>query len=177
MAGFSIDIFFTGLMLICLDGQQNCPVGSFAKNTAWVVKADGTSKPCGWDSREVTELELEFSSGEFDYTPSNFCNNKNGFTIRCILPEGDLCIDLPAFPNNQLENSLQRLPRLDDVDRRFKELRVDRLNNAYYVPARIHFPPGLIGAGPKWPSDAEPTLWFRSDGSEGGALPRELSDR
>ena len=53
----AIDVFFTGLMLICLDGQPNCPKGPYAKdypNTAWVVQADGISEPCGWSSKLKT---------------------------------------------------------------------------------------------------------------------------
>src|ERR1700730_6495469 len=57
-----IDVYFTGLMLICIAGQPECP----KENTAWVVKADGTnSLPCGWKSDTTTTLQLRFKRDDF----------------------------------------------------------------------------------------------------------------
>jgi hypothetical protein len=178
----AIDVFFTGLMLICLDGQPNCPVKGYQDypNTAWVVIADGQGKPCGWNSNEITRLELRFLSLDFQYTESNtsYCKEQDNGFVRCLLPDGDLCVTPPAPALNQtIELSLRWVPRLDQVDRRFKGLRADRLSNPGYVPARINFAKGIIGSGPKWPLDVNPVRWYRSDGSVGGPLPRELSDR
>lgn len=180
-----VEVFLSGLMLICLDGQTNCPVGTYAPNTAWVVKADGKSEPCGWKSTTETILELSFKTGDF-YPPlgkwvsDNICKVGNNETVCSPLSDGDLCIyTSPATQEQRQEASLRWLPRLDEVDRRFKALRPERIKDSGYVPARIHFPTGVVGAGPKWPDVATPNprRWFRSDMSASGALPRELSDR
>lgn len=182
----AIDVFFTGLILICLEGQPNCPVGT-SGNTAWVVKADGKSRPCKWNSAEETELELRFPKTHFVQLPSGSItcvkDPDDDTLMRCPLTAADICV-LPKpspFGRHQLlDSSLQWVPRIDEVDTRFKSLNVKHLNNPAYVPTRIHFPYGIVGAGEKWPPGAPSgiyRLWSRSDGSDGGALPRELSDR
>lgn len=190
-----IDVVLTGLMLICFDGQPNCPDG----NRAWIVKAkpDG-NEPCELKSGTTTTLEILFDSDGFGYT-----NNTDWFDCskdKTTLPgntqvtckfvkstgavQDSLCVDLDYYtaPKHQrLDSNLKSLPRLDEVDRRFKAVIPERLTNPYYVPTVLRFPAGAITAGLPWPlSDKpklKPTLWMRSDGSAGGALPRELSDR
>jgi hypothetical protein len=180
-----IDVFFSGLMLICLSGQRDCPVGTLG-NTAWVVYADGSSKPCGWDKPEKTTLQLIFPTDQFFYkaSPSLKCDDSDPAVTKCELasnPNPDLCI-IPNSPVTvqTLDSSLQQVPRLAEIDRRFIALNTDEkhLNNKNWVPTHIHFPPGVISAGPKWwHNNAIPTQWSRSDGSRDGSLPRALSDR
>jgi len=177
MAATGIDIFLTGLMLLCLDGQPNCPAG---ENLAWVVRADGTSMPCGRISPEKTRLEVTYlPKEEFDIDEAQIiCERESvGDRFRCVLPEGEICV-IPSsgvLASNQLLGEvLHGLPRLDEIDRRFKTVQVDRLSNPFYVSGRIHYPRGVVDVGAKWPG---PTRWFRSDGGAGGGLPRELSDR
>lgn len=191
-----IDVFFTGLMLICLDGQPNCPIDNH-KNTAWVVKADGKSEPCGCTDKTETKLQIEYSSKDFYQTPgtqtkltctSDKQADSNEKTITCTIPDYIDCVELypaPAPTIQTLESSLKWLPRINEVDRRFKALRRELLEDTYYVPTRIRFPAGAIGAGPQWPPEKDntgkpngkPRRWFRSNGKSDGALPRELSDR
>ena len=176
-----IDVFFTGLMLICLDGQPNCPART-GWNTAWVVKADGPRRVCGVDSLVETELELRFNGADFTYHASGEVECKpeveGSSTIRCNnFTEGRICLETDSLRENQFpDRGLEQLPRLDELDRRFKFVLRERLRGPY-VPSSIDFPKGLISAGAKWPSDIRPRLWYRSDRDAGGALPRELSDR
>jgi hypothetical protein len=188
-----IDVFFTGLMLICLDGQPNCPKGPFAVsqgknlNTSWVVKADGESMPCGRDSPEKTQLEIAFLTNDFDYDPGNViaCTVGSGRVICVLLPDDVLDREICVTPssgtldrNELLDKGLSGLPHLDEMDQRFKTLRTEQLK-APYVPTRIYFPDGVVNTGDKWPSAVpeQPTLWYRSNGSSGGDLPRGMSDR
>jgi hypothetical protein len=184
----SIEVFFGGLMLICLKGQQDCPVGNLG-NTAWVVKADGATNPCGWPSQEKTEkLVLQFPTAKFFEASGSLkakCNPAgmpNGIITECILPYQNAYPDLCLIPDSpattqQLDSSLEQMPRLAEIDRRFIKLNATWLENTDWVPARIHFPLGVIGAGPKWPDPKTPTQWSRSDGSKDGTLPRALSDK
>lgn len=177
-----IDVFFNGLMLICIAGQPNCP--RVQENIAWVVKADGSSAPCGRTSPEITQLVFKFRENQFSLKTfiEIKCEPESGYS-RCIFPAGirEICLKpspITPTPENQIRpGSLQALPRLDEVDSRFKAVLDSRLGDLAYVPTRIHFPYGVIDAGPKWPPGRTPILWYRSDGSAGGALPRELSDR
>jgi len=181
----AIDVFFTGLMLICLEGQPSCPV-NYRPNTAWVVQADwNKSTPCGWQhSKEVTTLELRFLTDQFNFIQSRPANchkdDLDSTMTQCDLPTRkitDVCVDPIGSKAQQLDPSLQLVPRLDEVDGRFKALDMELLKNLDFVPTQIHFSKGKIGAGPKWMRNNMATLWYRSDGDAGGALPRELSDR
>lgn len=178
-----IDVFFTGLMLICLDGSDCAREGHFP-NTAWVVKADGPRKICGWEDQTSTTLELRFKETDFKLTVDvdSVCGDPENDVYSCPLTRETICVvPRPAPEEQRLEHSLQWLPQLDEVDQRFKAVLPERLEDKYYVSTRIHFPTGVVGAGERWPPrGAEagfPRLWFRSDSSAGGALPRELSDR
>ena len=176
----AIDVFFAGMMLICLDGRSSC-VGYYGPNTAWVVKADGESSPCERPSREETELKVRFSSSDFYLsTPTSYC--KAG---ECVLPAGDVCVvpNVAPLPGASSIGPL-RLPRIDKLDRRFIAIRMERLQNLSYVPTRIHFPPGdSISTVAGFPYDYEqmiaypPVQWYRSDGRADGLLPSELADR
>lgn len=185
----TVDLFFAGLMLICLDGQSRC-TGEPGPNTAWVVKADGRSKPCGWNDRTITTLELQFDKDELSYNehgewPRKHCDGdaEDPSKITCRPLEGkDICAyPGPELQEWRLEHSLRWLARIDEVDRRFLALDARRLTHLEYVPTRIHFPTGVIGAGERWPPrstyEDDPRLWHRSDGRIRGALPRNLSDR
>jgi len=193
MAIFGIDVVFTGLMLICFDGQLSCPKGPYAErypdkypNTAWVVRADGASMPCGRKSTEVTRLDLIYSPNEFDPTDINVkCVNEVGDRKSCALAddlsEREICVvpDSGTLSRNKLlDEGFRGLPHLDEVDRRFKVLRKEQLK-APYVPTRIYFPDGLVNSGAKWPgaNEGQTTLWYRSNGNASGDLPRDLSDR
>lgn len=189
-----IDVLLSGMMLICLNGQSNCPVGEYHPNTANVVKADYLTKPCGWQSAVTTRttLELRFNTDEFYYPASaqgkwvnTQCNpnSNNRKEIICPIEEARICINpMPESQEKRLLTSLQWLPRIDEVDVRFRSVSLERVRDRYYVPTRIHFPTGVIGAGPRWPPStgniqSSPRIWYRSNLITGGALPRELSDR
>jgi hypothetical protein len=194
MASFGFDIVLTGLMLICLDGQPSCPKGPYATdkypNTAWVVRADGKSMPCGRESPETTRLELIYDPKELYPVDESkvHCEPERLGRRACVLVDSlvtlsdqEICVtpSSGALTRNDLvDKELRGLPHLDEVDRRFKALRMERLK-APYVPTRIYFPGGLIDTGPKWPdaSLTRTTLWYRSNGNAGGDLPRDLSDR
>src|SRR5436305_10365793 len=153
----AIDVFFAGMMLICLNGQSSC-VGSPGPNTAWVVKADGESSPCERPSREETELKVRFSSSDFiplPFTPN--CRQDE-----CVLPPGDVCVEPNATPPSGASSiGPLRLPRIDKLDRRFRALRMDRLQNLSYVPTRIHFPAGdSISTVAGFPYDYEKTIAY-----------------
>jgi len=175
-----IDVFFTGLMLICLDGQPNCPVGGY-KNTAWAVKANGPRKVCGWYSTEETTLELKFVEDDFKGPWPDSCrkvkNEKGQYEIICPLSSEQVCL----LPNPKAANppppKLEGLPRLDEIDRRLLAPDKELLENYDYVSTRIQFPTGEISAGDKWPIEGNPTRWYRSDGDTDASFPRELSDR
>jgi hypothetical protein len=179
-----IEVMFSGLMIICLSGQQDCPTGSLG-NTAWVVQADGTSNPCYRPSNEVTQLEVRFPTAQF-FKPSGSWSNckddKDSKYTQCNIYSDadypDLCV-VPKPPPTvqQLDDSLRQMPRLAEIDRRFKTLNVSSLYTLSWVPIRIQFPPGEIGAGPTWPPSYPPIEWLRSDSTKGGSLPRALSDR
>lgn len=171
-----IDVFFTGLMLICLDGQSDCPAKS-DWNTAWIVKAGGPSNTCGWHSREETRLEIQFSLNEVVPSSVAGCTeNKDRNEMHCPLPAGDINIFLEKPLVQKLETSVQRLPRLAEIDRRFKAPDKNLLTNENYVPGRINFPRGKIGAGDYWPTEGKPTPWYRSDDVDKN-YPLKLSDR
>jgi hypothetical protein len=187
-----IDVLLTGLMLISLNNQQTCPKGQpNYPNTAWVVKADGTSRPCGWNDTTMTTLELRFNSSEFIFDQNSKWSKDNckaendGKEIICSLSEKKICFDPDPKPTPEHQRlnyaSLRSLPRIDEVDRRFKEVLPSALDKPSYVPTRIQFPTGIVSAGEKWPPAralaGKPRFWFRSDGGDEGALPRELSDR
>lgn len=181
----AIDVVFTGLMLICFADQPDCLDEKLpAWHTAWVVKADGESMPCGWNSQIKTKPELRFDKREFN-TPKYY----NGFTCADDTDKKDFancsleydCVNVyvdpkPGAAYQRFEQSLQYLPRIDEVDRRFKKVDSNILKETDYVPTRIHFETGVIGAGKNWPQTGKPRQWLRTDGSAGGALPRELSD-
>jgi hypothetical protein len=179
-----IDVFFTGLMLICLDGQdKTCPVGKYEKNTALIVKANGPRRICGWYSSEENKLELRFKKGDFEgQKPKSTLdcketkNEKGEYEVICSLPEMDICLvpdQHKTYPNPKLEN----LPRLDEIDRRLLAPMEKLLENDSYVSARIHFPTGEITTDDWWPTEGSPTRWYRSDGDTDKAFPRGLSDR
>ncbi len=181
MPVYPVDVFFTGLMLICLDGHSSCPAGDYKdkENTAWVLKAvKDYDKPCGWDKSYDTTLELKFSPGHFEHTDYiKVCEESD--PVKCKLPTGDICLELKPEPKEQqyLTGSLDKLPRLDqEVDWRFNGLRTDRLRNPRYVSTRIHFPTGGIGPGPDWCNGYGWPEWGRSNGDTFGNLPRTLSD-
>jgi hypothetical protein len=176
----AIEVFFSGLMLICLDGQLHCPVGESGGNRAWVVNADGQSKPCGWNSPEVTKLDLQFPTDKFDESASTgLCKQDADKTMTvCELPARRICVvPSPRSMKQVLEKSLNLIPRLDEVDPRFEALDMKRLQDPHYVSAQIDFPDGVIGSGIPWPKNGKQILWYRSNGQEGAGLPRPLSDR
>jgi hypothetical protein len=175
-----IDLFFAGLMLICLEGQQYCPTDR-GPNTAWVVKVP--NKPnldiCKYTTNYYSTLEVRFSPEEFSlsYDGSHI---KCG-TDTCEFGEGyepkRLCVNLDQ--NQQISvdlASLQRLVQIGEIDRRFVKLRGARLDDATYVQTRIFFPTGRISAGPIWHASDRPA-WSRSNDDSTGSLPRMLSDR
>jgi len=177
-----IDVFFTGLMLICLDGQPNCPDKPY-RNNAWVVLADKSSMPCGWENDTETDLKLLFNGQEFKEEfrdiqwAKDHCEFGDETKISCIIKERTVCVnpDKVSAPG-KIDPSIRSLLRIDEIDRRFKAVNLGILNDRQYVPTTISFPAGVIGAGGNWPQN-KPIQWYRSDGNAGGALPRELSDR
>lgn len=180
-----VEVFFTGLMLICFDGEANCPVTKSGWNTAWVLKADGPRRTCGWYSSEETRLELRFRLGEVEsykgYPPYAYCteDEENGVPwVTCVLSERDICFipsGLGVQDQNYFEASLVNLPRLDEIDKRFVQLDECLLRDS--APSRLNFPKGKIAAEPLWPRDEDPTRWYRSNGDTDEAFPRYLSDR
>src|SRR6476659_899061 len=137
-----IDVFFTGLMLICLDGQPNCPVSGNYRNSAWVVKTDDRSAPCKFNDTTETTLHLQFDERALTttYVIDGWvtCTTKD-YNVDCKfndlakLPK--LCIDVdppPAPADQKLKASLQWLLRIDEVDRRFKAVRTELLANPSY---------------------------------------------
>jgi hypothetical protein len=176
----TIDVYFTGLMLICFTGQPDCPVTMTDWNTAWVLKIDGQRQICGPSNYVTQELEVRFSKLEFDYTElpkKTYCDDKE-VIVKCRFPDEEIVIkpNMGELAQNLFVDGLRHLPRLEEVDRRFRAVRKEILEDSYYVPARIHFPKGVLSTGAKW-STGRPRLWYRSDRDPGGALPRELSDR
>ena len=179
----AIDVFFTGLMLICLDGQPNCPAGKPGSNRAWVVNADGKSEHCGLVSSETTKLDLRFPTAEFFQSPSGVTSLEckedpvDKSMTRCNLPPGKICT-VPHSPSQTqvLDKTLDLIPRLAEVDRRFMGLDETRLSDPRYVSGHIDFPQGVIGAGAPWPKNGKPTQWYRSN-DQADTLPRPLSDR
>ena len=174
-----IDVLFTGLMVICLSGQSNCPVKYEDMNTAWVVYANGPRRICGRYSEEETTLQVKFYKGEFEPSQGKFycakANSKN--EVICSLFGHDLCL-LPGVPAKTLSGStIKSLPRIDEIDRRFLALDANLLKDPDYVPTRIYFPKGVTTAGPTWSIDGKPVRWYRSNGDTDQALPRELSDQ
>lgn len=183
-----IHVFFAGLMLICLQGQANCPQED-GKNTAWVVKADGVSKPCGWDRKEKTTLEVEYRTEAF--TAEEFidndrlCRREDGKTI-CKLDEvKDLCL-VPQRTNQQdVSRKVRQIPHIDVISKPpgdgtsgsyFKEWNAVQLNDRRLVPNRISFDDGRIKRLFIWPKKGVRPNWSRSKGGRSG-LPRNLSDR
>lgn len=180
----AIDVLFTGLMLICLDGHADtCPVRPYEKNTTWVVKADGASEVCGRHSKEETNLELQLDKGNFkvEEDPSRYCDGTD--PIKCKLPAGEICVTLYDARGSILEpaarpyGNFSSLLRMGAVDRRLESLNQASLYNADYVPTRISFPNGdMIDSGTTWKPD-ESVQWHRTDESGGGSLPHDLADR
>jgi hypothetical protein len=184
----AIEVFFTGLMLICLDGQRDCPVKGPGLNTAWVVQATPGARPCGRTSVESTTLKLRFQRTDFDaeLQPSGSASCRDdeenpGFTV-CVLPQGEICLDVPGaekLARQRREPSFRSLLDLAEIDSRFQGLRPHLQAEKSYLPSRIHFSLGSIGSGDLWPHEEgwQPVRWARSDGDRSGALPRALSDR
>lgn len=178
---YPVDIFFSGLMIICLAGQVDWPTGENV-NTAWIVKAEGPQRVCGWLSEVKSDLILQFSTDDFKYDEHHkerrICRERTS-TVECRLPAGQICLVLDAARQspNTIEDSLKDIPRLPEIDERFDEIRSKRLLYRGWVPTRIHFPLGKIGAGDIWTVKGKPVLWRRSNGVHDEYLPRYLSDR
>lgn len=188
-----IDVFLTGLMLICIQDQPNCPQGSYTdkypdryQNTAWAVKANEENGPekkvCGWYRGERTRFEVKFKKDDFDEPVLGgnvtCLDGKNGYKLCGLGSYRDVCL-IPDPPSDKKVSSLDNLPRLDEIDRRLVAPR-EALRD--YISNTIHFPTGTITSGPIWPTnqDGTPgkaTRWYRSDGIGDAALPRQLSDR
>jgi hypothetical protein len=133
-------------MLICLDGNANCPTAKSGQNTAYVIQADGIRKPCGRDSCERTELYVRYDPNEVWVHPCNLCCHPdigNPPLMKCRLPEPRYCVVDEGHWYAQVRTSdLNLIPRLDEVDSRFSALNLSRLSDDTYVPQQIYFPPG-----------------------------------
>jgi hypothetical protein len=182
-----IDLFLTGLMLICLDGQPGCQVGDY-QNAAWVIKATNTGEPCGYSLNIDTELRLQFGKDDFSVSYNELvCDD--AIPRNCTIPDGycgpapyDLYVNVDRLPSLEDQHVDTRwLPQIDDVDPRFGTVDPYKLNDAGNIPVRLRFQTGTIKAGAKWPPAAanagKPINWFRSNKKAGGYLPSELSDR
>lgn len=199
-----VDVVFTGLMLICLEGDVDCPLDE-AKNTAWVLKVEGERTSCGWYTRRDQHFEMRFRIDDFLplKTVPDRCTEDPDDTnfLLCDLPDDRICV--VPFPdplpvNQDLDQALTPLPKLEEIDRRFQRLRTERVNDPSYIVASVQFPTGEASA-PLWPNSDSPTLWYRSDMSTDrdllpevpndpwlvyraepitdGELPRVMSDR
>jgi hypothetical protein len=177
----AIDVAFTGLMVICLYGQPNCPVNR-SENTAWAVRASSDSLICGRESKERTTLAVTFDVGSFSYQPdpSVTCKPPDGQKmVICTIPNSVPAVNVEPDQltmENHRDESLERVLRIDEVDWRFTEL-----NEAYlqkgWVSTSINFPKATIAAGNSWRSENYPVKWYRSsEDLPGGKLPRYLSD-
>jgi hypothetical protein len=180
-----IDVFFTGLMLICLDGQPGCQVDNY-QNTAWVIKATNGGMPCGFETQFDTTLILQFDEDDFSIS-SNSLVCDEATPKNCTIPEGidcgskpyDLYVNVDRAPAPAYQRiDTQWLPQIDDIDSRFGLADPDASS---YIPIRLRFQTGVIQAGAKWPPASakagNPRKWFRSNGVARGSLPSELSDR
>ncbi len=177
-----IDVFFTGLMLICLKDDKDCPTRT-GWNTAWVAKANGPQKTCGWYNTVKTRLQLEFLADDFELDPpeSKYCEEVEEEAVkvvRCQIPEGNICLEPDDFERrNHIDyDSLEGLPRLYEIDQRSNGLRENRLKDSSYTPTSLDFRTGMIRAGDLWPSSSPYTCWYRSDCREDQYFPRALSD-
>lgn len=193
-----VDLVLTGLMLICLDGDGDCPLDG-AKNVAWVLKLEGERVSCGWYTRRDQHFELRIKVNDFlplKAVPDRCAPDPDDTsTMVCDLPHERICVD--PFPEPQpatqdLQQALAPLLRLEEVDRRFHRLRSEKLSDPSYVVAGVEFPTGEASA-PLWPDPDNAVVWNRSDTTTGpgslpwlayrsglatGAdLPRRLSDR
>lgn len=179
----TVTVVFAGLMLICLDGQIGCPQEPpDYGNTAWVLKAEDGSEVCGWYSQVATELQIVTTvgdGGDFespDLLPHG-CEEDLGKLTCTVTEPNDICVNSVTEGPGDIESTLRWLPRIDEIDRRFKRL-LSRDKLIKYAPTRIHFSNGIsVGGGPLWPDGFYTRVWFRSDWSDGGAFPRALSDR
>ncbi len=132
-----IDVFFTGLMLICLYDQQNCPKGQderYYPNTAWVVKADGPRRVCGWHSREETLLRLKIKKDDFESFISPLCEENAEREVICTFSARDICL-LPDLTTN-----LYKDPSVDNpvVAKKFSLLGFRRLPQEHICNAINH---------------------------------------
>jgi len=174
-----IDVFLTGMMLICFPDQEGCPVLG-GNNTAWVVEAKPQTKVCGWDSEYMdTTLELRFRRDQLELKedPYRLCRDIDDETECNLAAQRNIFIEpypRPSPSDQELTSSLRSLPRMSNIDLRFKEFSRTLLDS--YAPQRIQFRPGVIGAGRRWPPDLiRKRQWFRSN-HDSGLLPKELAD-
>lgn len=179
------DVAFSGLMIICLQGQQFCPKqtpSSAYPNTAWVLKGtDGSSSKniCGYNLDEKTTLELQLEADHWDLRdPQSKCVASNG-TTKCRIDFSPACIGTDRMESFSLGKRLKNLPNQPMVDDRFVGWRVDRLTDSSYVSNRIHFSGGKVRGAAYWKVDhsgSGPTLdidWLRTrdDASVGKLSP------
>ncbi|MFY9826632.1 MAG: hypothetical protein WAM82_35050 [Thermoanaerobaculia bacterium] len=177
-----IDLFLTGLMLICLDSQAGCQVGNY-QNTAWIINAAKNDVRCGVTGQFTTTLAIEFAANEFVVVHDGLKTCTGGDLRNCPIPDTacgvdskELYVNLLPSPEGQSINT-QGLPQIDDIDSRFGKVNQGELDKL----RRIRFQTGVISAAANWPpvsaNAGKPRKWFRSNFQAGGSLPSELSDR
>jgi len=170
----SINLFLAGLLLTCLKDQPNCI--DDGKNTAWIVKTD--KEVCGWDFKDKygTYLEVRFKPTDFkryQWSEGDDCPGDTDGKVTCRFDGYSINVTTnTASPLTVDKESLRSLPRIDEIDRRFKALDIDKIKKL----DKVYFPDGAVSASELWHKDNVP-LWFRSDGAVGGMLPRQLADR
>ncbi len=181
----TIDVLLSGLMIVCLESDPYCfrnEVEGFP-NTAWVINADGKRKPCGWNAKERTELELRILVGVGTVTTNGGCSetckkveDPSGsgiFYLRCPLEKcKKICVDPNIKTDLEMRKNLKHLPRISDLDERWVGLRTDRLLSPKYVDTSIHFEHGKIGSDGVWKNDG-PIKW---ESTRGHWSARELAD-
>jgi hypothetical protein len=202
-----INVVFGGLMLICLNGQQDCPldrtpsstardvrVHDYPTNTAWVVRAHDfhdDALVCGRDPKEETTLQLWYTTNQFKRDqpkearekPKVKCYDELGDKkelTECDIPYSlpDICVSVDSVTAYAPGSRLGHMARLAEIDRRFIKLKQDDKHLF-----KLEYVPTRI----QFPSgvvDAgdtwynnDDTPWSRSDDRRDGTLPRALSDK
>lgn len=186
---YAVDVIFSGLMLICLNGKSDCyDKTTGLNNSAYALHAQAReTTTCGWNSPEQTAfygpvIVFKAETCELVVVDDTFLEtctksrNANGESLCSCNLTGPPNFCLSAKDNSTAPSyGLDGLVRIDELDSRFKNLRPGVLKESAVVSAGIHFSGGAFTTAVPWKVDGLPVLWDASKGGVAG-FPRPLTN-